>query len=288
MAPPIALSSALMAWAPIVIGFLVMFVPTYWDFAHGIWNTEEQGHGPLILVVFLWLIWQARLDIAKLDGRPATFAGTALLIFGLLMYVLGRSQQLFAFEIGSQIPILAGAVLLMRGWGGVRLLYFPLLFLVFMVPWPGLIVDFVTAPLKQGISEIAERVLYLFDYPIARTGVILTIGPYQLLVADACSGIHSIISLSALGFLYLYLMKHTSFARNAILVALVVPIAMLANVTRVMVLVLVTFHMGDEAGQGFVHGFAGMVLFVAALLLLFLVDAGLGLLRPLKDRPQGV
>jgi exosortase len=131
-------------------------------------------------------------------------------------------------------------------------------------------------------------VLYLFDYPIARTGVILTIGPYQLLVADACSGIHSIISLSALGFLYLYLMKHTSFARNAILVALVVPIAMLANVTRVMVLVLVTFHMGDEAGQGFVHGFAGMVLFVAALLLLFLVDAGLGLLRALKDKPQGV
>jgi exosortase len=113
---------------------------------------------------------------------------------------------------------------------------------------------------------------------------VLTVGQYQLLVADACSGLHSMFSLSAMGLLYLYLMERTSLARNLIIMAAILPIAFAANIVRVMVLILVTYHMGDEAGQGFLHGFAGIMLFVIGLLFLFMLDWVLGFFLP--DRPR--
>ena len=107
--------------------------------------------------------------------------------------------------------------------------------------------------------------------------MILTVGPYQLLVADACAGLNSLFTLEALGLLYLNLMNYTSAWRGVTLAILIVPISFAANVVRVIILVLVTYHFGDEAGQGFVHGFAGMVLFVVALTLILFTDSLLGL-----------
>jgi exosortase B len=168
-------------------------------------------------------------------------------------------------------------LLVVRGTAALRALWFPLFFFVFMIPIPGILVDSLTGPLKRHVSEIAEQVLYVAGYPIARSGVTLTIGPYQLLVADACSGLNSMYSLTALGLLYLYLMQHRSVLRNLIIGAAILPVAFGANIIRVIFLVLVTYHLGDEAGQGFLHGFSGMVLFIVALGLLFTLDAALGL-----------
>jgi exosortase len=153
--------------------------------------------------------------------------------------------------------------------------------MIFMVPLPWSLVDAITGPLKQWISDIVESLLYAAGYPIARTGVILSIGQYQLLVADACSGLHSMFSLSALGTLFMYIMGRTSKLHNAIMLASILPIAFVANIIRVIILVLVTYHLGDEAGQGFLHGTAGMVLMLAALAFLFALDTVLALvLRP--------
>jgi exosortase B len=282
--------AALGAWWPVLVGLLVLYLPTYYGLANGIWNSEEHAHGPIVLAVALFLIWQARhffleapravatdADGAEAlgDRRPKT--GWTLLILGLLFYALGRSQEILLFEVGSQVPVLLGVLLITVGSKAARALWFALFFLLFMVPLPGFVVDSATGPLKQHISEIAEHLLYAAGYPIARSGVTLTVGPYQLLVADACSGLHSMFSLSAMGLLYLYLMGHKSWARNAILIASILPIAFVANVIRVIILVLVTYHFGDEAGQGFVHGFAGIVLFVVALLILFALDGVLGM-----------
>jgi exosortase len=112
---------------------------------------------------------------------------------------------------------------------------------------------------------------------VVRSGVILTVGPYQLLVADACSGLNSLFTLEALGLLYMNLMNYKSALRNTLLAILILPISFLANVTRVIILVLVTYYFGDEAGQGFVHSMAGMVLFMVALGLMFPTDKLLGL-----------
>jgi len=270
-------------WWPVLIGLAVLYLPTYYDLSNGIWNSEEQAHGPIVLVVAAYLIWLKRAVLftpsSAGDGRAAParpLLGWVLLVFGLLLYALGRSQEILLFEVGSQIPVLLGALLITLGMAPVRALWFALFFLLFMVPLPGFVVDAATGPLKQVISELAESILYFFGYPIARSGVTLSIGPYQLLVADACSGLHSMFSLSAMGLLYLYLMEHKSWLRNGLLIASILPIAFFANIFRVMSLVLVTYHLGDEAGRGFLHGFAGILLFVSALLILFALDGALG------------
>ncbi|KAB2322419.1 exosortase B [Betaproteobacteria bacterium SCN1] len=277
----------LSVWWPIAAGLLVLYVPTYWMLAHGLWNSEDYAHGPIVLAVTLFLIWQQRRVFLEAETfaptRGQTVTGWVLLVAGLLAYALGRSQDILLFEVGSQIPVILGALLVTLGMRAARALWFALFFLLFMVPLPGFVVDAATGPLKQYISVIAEHVLYAAGYPIGRSGVVLTVGAYQLLVADACSGLHSMFSLSAMGLLYLYLMQHTSIARNLIIVAAIIPIAFAANVVRVMVLILVTYHLGDEAGQGFLHGFAGIMLFIIGLLFLFLLDGILGFFLP--DRP---
>jgi exosortase B len=276
----------LKTWWPVVLGLMVLYVPSYWMLAHGLWNSDDYAHGPIVLVVTLFLIWQQRAIFTSADTpspREAT-VGWILLVIGLLAYALGRSQDILLFEIGSQIPVILGALLITLGTKSARALWFALFFLLFMIPLPGFVVDAATGPLKQYISVIAEQVLYAAGYPIGRSGVMLSIGPYQLLVADACSGLHSMFSLSAMGLLYLYLMRHTSTTRNLIIVAAILPIAFVANIVRVMVLVLVTYYLGDEAGQGFLHGFAGIMLFVIGLLFLFALDGVLGFIFP--DRPR--
>lgn len=278
----------LKTWWPIVLGLLVLYVPSYWMLANGLWNSDDYAHGPIVLVVTLYLIWQQRaVFMANPDispNRVEVAIGWTLLVVGLLAYALGRSQDILLFEIGSQIPVILGALLITLGVRAARAMWFALFFLLFMIPLPGFVVDAATGPLKQYISVIAEQVLYAAGYPIARNGVMLTIGQYQLLVADACSGLHSMFSLSAMGLLYLYLMQRTSTARNLIIMAAILPLAFAANIVRVMVLILVTYHLGDEAGQGFLHDFAGIMLFVIGLLFLFALDGVLGLIFP--DRPR--
>jgi len=177
------------------------------------------------------------------------------------------------FEVGSLIWLLAALLLLLRGGKALKAQWFPLFFMLFMIPLPSPLVDTVTMPMKMAVSYMAEHILYEIGYPIARQGVILQIGQYKLLVADACAGLHTLFTLEALGLLYLNLVRHTSAIRNIALAILIVPISFSANVIRVMVLTLITYHFGDAAGQGFLHGFAGMVLFISALLLIIGVDS---------------
>ncbi len=279
-------------WWPVLLGLAVLYLPTWWDLANGLWSSEEQAHGPIILIVSLYLFWQQRAVLIppdscslslesctlNLESAPKPILGWSLLVLGLLLYAVGRSQEILLFEVGSQIPVLLGALLITLGGAAARALWFPILFLVFMIPLPGFLVDALTGPLKQFVSVVAENVLYAVGYPVGRSGVIINIGPYQLMVADACSGLHSIFSLSALGLLYLYLMRYASLLRNGILLASIIPIAIAANVIRVILLILITYHFGDEAGQGFAHDLAGMVLFLAALMFLIGLDGVLGLL----------
>jgi exosortase B len=273
-------------WLPVVAGLLILYVPTFYDLAGTHWERDDFAHGPIILAVVVWLIWDKRQVLLAAPTRSAPVPGIALLVFGLLVYVVGRAHDVILFEVGALAPILAGVLLAMRGWPALRALWFMLLFIAFLVPLPGFIVDALTLPLKQTVSEIAAQILYAAGYPIAHTGVILNVGQYQLLVADACSGLNSMFSLSALGLLYLYLMHHKSWLHNGLILASLLPIAFCANIVRVITLVLVTYHFGDAAGQGFVHGFSGMLLFVIALIIILLLDAILaGFIKPRKSVP---
>ena len=251
-----------------------MYVPSFIDLFRGVWSTDQQAHGPIVLAISIWLLYRKWSEMmAASEGKPTSAAGWPVLAFGLLLYILGRSQDILLFEIGSLLWVLVAIMLLLRGTAAVKAMWFPLFFMLFMIPLPGVVVDTVTMPMKMAVSYVAEIVLYGVGYPIARSGVILQIGQYQLLVADACAGLHTLFTLEALGLLYLNLVRHESIARNVTLAVFIVPISFTANVIRVMVLTLITYHLGDAAGQGFLHGFAGMVLFISALLLIIGVDS---------------
>lgn len=258
-------------------GFGLLFVPAYIELSQTIWASDEQGHGPIILALSCWLIYQKRHELAGSPNQPVPGLGWPLLVISLMLYAIGRSQDITMFVFGSQIAILIGLLLLFKGTRALRIVWFPLFFMLFMVPLPEALVAAITAPLKSAVSAVASNLLYQIGYPVGRSGVLITVGPYQLLVADACAGLHSMFTLEALGMLYMNLMRYTSAMRNLTLALLLVPTAFVSNIVRVMILVLVTYHFGDEAGQGFVHSFAGMVLFIVALCMMWILDNLLGL-----------
>ncbi|MDZ7812098.1 MAG: exosortase B [Ideonella sp.] len=260
-------------WLVLLAGLCALYVPMLVGLFNGVWADDTQGHGPIILALACWLIYKRWDQVHATGGSgPMPLLAWPLLAVSGLMYALGRSQGILLFEVGSLIPMLLGCVLLVRGPQQARAIWFPLFFMVFMIPLPALLVDAMTAPMKMAVSYVAEQILYAVGYPIARTGVILQVGPYQMLVADACAGLHTLFTLEALGLFYLNLVQSASLFRNVTLAVLIIPISFFANVIRVMVLVLITYHFGDEAGQGFLHDFAGLVLFLSALLLILTVD----------------
>jgi len=264
---------ALLPWLMLLSGLMFLYVPTLLDLFQGLWRSDDQAHGPIVFAVSLWLLYSKWDEFRTLPEKSDALFGVLCLVVAGLIYAIGRSQEIVLFELGSLIPMLIGCALIMRGREGVKLVWFPLFFMLFMLPLPGSLVDAATQPMKMAVSYCAEWLLFTAGYPIARTGVILQIGQYQLLVADACAGIHTLFTLEAMGLLYLNLVRHSSIMRNIGLAILIVPISFASNVVRVIVLTLVTYHLGDEAGQGFLHGFAGMVLFISGLLLIMLADS---------------
>ena len=174
-----------------------------------------------------------------------------------------------------------------RGWSAVKQTAFVWVFLLFVLPLPFGWVLALTSPLKTGVSALAAWLLQGVGYPVGREGVILTVGQYQLLVAEACAGLHSMFVLEAMGLLYSHLAQHRVAARGITLAVMAVPIAFVANVLRVMALVLITYHFGDAVGQGFLHRFAGVLLFALALAMLAGLDALLGRWWPDADTREG-
>lgn len=256
-------------WWAIAAGPVLLAVPALHRLAIDNWAHDDQGYGPVLLIASLWLIGRRRDAI---DVRHGSRAGWMLVFDGFVAHLLGASQQVVQAVVAAPLLAFAGTLALTGGWTALRAIALPLVGLALLVPMPGIVAQTLTLPLKIAVSQVAESILHALDYPVARAGVILAVDQYQLLVTDACAGLTSMFTLEAFGLLYMHLMGYTSKLRNVLVGILVIPCAFIANVVRVVVLVLVTYHLGNEAGQGFIHGFAGIVLFVVAFILLIGCD----------------
>ena len=272
----------------LILCVLIAYAPTVKSLIDGPWQTEQEGHGPLIIVASLWLVWQSRAKLAAIVPKPAPLVGWAVLLFGLIVMFLARLQQgLVTFETFSFIPVIIGCILILAGWHALRVLAFPLAFLFFAVPMPDWIVDAATVPLKVFISNMVTNLLYAAGYPIAQNGVMIMIGSYQLLVKDACSGMNSIFALSAIGVFYAYAFRWSEKIRSIILLAAIIPITIAANFTRVLALVLIAYYGGPDLIEGTLHDLTGISLFVFALVMLFMLDGVLGLVASVYRRSRG-
>ena len=255
------------------LGFAALFIPTLLSLAREAWTREEGIHGPIVLATGVWLVWRQWNAIAASAEPGSPRVSLAILLPSLLLYILARAFDFLSVEaialVGASIAIAYSFV----GFAVLRRLWFPILYLMFLVPLPGWFVDQITAPLKQFVSSSAETMLSSAGYSVVRQGVTLYVDQYQLLVKDACAGLNSLFSLTAISLFYIYLRHNASWRYALFLLLLVAPIAVFANIMRVIVLVLITHYWGEAAAQGFLHNSAGMLMFVIALLGIFAIDS---------------
>src|SRR5215469_9400895 len=254
------------------LGLAALAIPTGFSLAQQEWNRESGAHGPIVLALGAWGLWR-QLPSLNRDARPGSAVMTlAAISVSLLTYVFGRAYDFLTLEVGGLYGVLLALLYSRFGLIGLRHAWFPIAYLAFAIPTPHAVLDVITAPLKHFVTYVATSGLAALGLPVARQGVTIIIGQYQLFVADACSGLNSLVGLTAISLLYVYLMRGPSIAYSLLLTALTVPVAVAANVIRVALLVIVTYVFGEEVGQSFVHFAAGIVLFTSALLLMFAID----------------
>lgn len=267
----VANSAPLLALAGAAIS---LYAPIYLDFAAGPWRRSENAHALIVMAIAAGAaasrFMSEKFPLARSGSEVA--GGVAILVLGLAMAVLGKATETDFLLSASQTPVATGIVLAVFGWRGVQRLWFPLAMTFYLIIWPGWALDALTAPLKALVSGAVSKALYAAGLPVAHAGAVISAGPYQLLVADACAGLNSLVALTAVGAVYLYAVKHDDWRINAAVIAALVPIAIAANILRVTALVLISYFVGYDAGQGFLHEGAGLLLFAAALALTFAVE----------------
>ena len=269
----------------LLIGILALAAPVMFEVAKQSWSTEQGAHGPLVFAIGLWLLareWSAVRGLAR-PGSPWIAGGLLALL--LPLYVVSRITNIVEVEGFALYASLLTAAYALWGYPALRRVLFPLFFLLFVFPPPDTLFAMLTQPLKIAISQWAVAILHGFGYPIAGSGVTIQIGQYEMLVAAACAGLNSLIGLTALGLFYIYLRHaHTNWRYMLLLELCILPVAVIANLVRVLLLLLITYHFGEAAGQGFFHELAGMTMFVTALLGIFLLDS---LAAPIRRRLNG-
>jgi len=256
----------------LALGCALLVLPTMLQVARDSWSTEQGGHGPLVLATGLWALWR-ELRSTKIEFRPAPLLPSLLLVvFTLALFVVARITGVLEVEAFAMYGALISAAYMLLGPALIRTVWFPLVYLAFTLPPPDTVVTAVTQPIKIAISEGAVSLLYLLGYPVASSGVTIQIGQYQLLVAAACAGLNSIVTLTALCVFYVYLRHRSNPVAFLVIALAAIPVAIISNFVRVIVLVLITYYLGDAAAQGFLHDFAGLLMFAVALLTIFGVD----------------
>jgi exosortase D (VPLPA-CTERM-specific) len=232
-------------------------------------NDPNVSHGIFVPLVALFVLWQDRKRLKAIPSAPS-WAGIPLVVLSLLTLVLGiLGADIFLPRV-SLLILLAGLIILFRGWTFFRAVLFPWAFLILMIPPPTLIINQITFPLQLLAARLSTALLELVNVPVLREGNVIRLASMPLDVAEACSGIRSLLSLVTLSIIYGYLMETRMWAR-ILLVCSAVPIAVAANGFRIFGTGLLVQYWDPDKAEGFFHEFSGWLIFVVALIMLFAV-----------------
>ena len=276
-----AIPWAAMAW------FTVLLIAVFYPILRALviqWSTDEDvSHGFFVPLVGLFIAWQRRETILALECKPAWW-GLAVMAWGGLQAYLGTLAAELFLQRTSFLITLVGLLLVMGGTALLRQLAFPLLLLPFMIPIPAVIYNQLTFPLQLFASRVAEYVLGLIGIPVLRDGNILELASQKLSVAEACSGIRSLLSLSFLSLVYAYFFDTRVWMRW-VLLALTIPIAIIANAGRVTITGMLS-EVNPELARGFFHSLEGWIIFMIALAMLLATHAVISRLPGLSRRKE--
>jgi exosortase len=258
------------AWGSVLIGSLVAaaYYRVLAKLVTDWWQIPDFSHGFLVPIFAAYLVWAKRKTL--LDTRLApTWSGIVVVVLGLVILLLGVfGAELFLSRI-SLVILLAGLVLCFGGWPLLKELRFVLLVLLLAIPIPAIIFNEITLPLQILASKLASALLPLFGVPVLREGNVIELPAMKLEVAEACSGIRSLMSLFTLAVFYGYFLEK-SFLRRAVLALATIPIAIAANAVRILGAGLCVQYWDPDKATGFFHEFSGLVMFLVSLGCLFI------------------
>jgi exosortase len=268
-------------WVKIGILFVCLalaYYATFRELASEWIRDPDYSHGFLIPFISLYFIWQRRSEIGEKTVSPSGI-GLPLIILGTALLVLGNlSSESFTMRI-SFLIVLAGISIFLLGWAHLKILFLPIAFLIFMIPIPSILMQQVTFPMQLFASKVAEVSLRVINLPVLREGNVISLPHATLEVAEACSGIRSLMSLLALGVVFAFFTKDKPW-HQALLVVACFPIAIVVNSLRVSATGILANYYGIAAAEGFFHGFSGYVLFIVA----FFILVGMGSLLTIVDK----
>jgi exosortase len=271
-ARPIAASAPPLPWwqAAALAGLLLwLYLHVFTHLVLQWWNDPDFSHGFFVPLFSAFVIWQERSRITTLIPRPS-WSGLLFLGFGMCLLIVGQFGADIFLPRVSLLIVLAGLIVFFLGWNFFRALLFPWAFLFLMIPIPAIIFNHITFPLQLLTSKVASTTLPWMGVPVFREGNIINLSTMQLEVAEACSGIHSLMSLATLAVIYGYLMER-KIAIRVLLVLASVPIAVAANSLRIVGTGLLVQYWDPERAKGFFHEFQGWLVFVASLVMLYLL-----------------
>lgn len=247
------------------------------------WQIPDDSHGFLVPLFAGYLVWLRRERIRRTQIVP-TWNGVLVITFGLALLLFGDlGAELFLARF-SIVVVLTGFTICFGGWALLRELRFPLLVLLIAIPVPAILLNNITLPLQVFASKVASNLLPLFGVPVLREGNVIQLPAVKLEVAEACSGIRSLVSLFAMSVFYGYFAEK-SYLRRALLVVLSVPIAIAANSLRIVGTGLCVQYWDVDKAMGFFHEFSGWVMFLVSLTCLFLTHRALSLFWKARCRP---
>ncbi|MCU1304249.1 MAG: Eight transrane protein EpsH [Candidatus Sulfotelmatobacter sp.] len=258
-------------WKAAIIAALLLwlYTPTLAHLAAQWWNDPNFSHGFFVPLFSAFVVWQDRTRLAPLTPRPS-WSGLLFLGCGLCMLIVGQMGAELFFSRLSFLIVLAGLLVLFLGWNFFRALLFPWAFLLLMIPVPAIVLNQITFPLQLLASKVASTTLPWMGVPVLREGNVIVLPAMALEVAEACSGIRSLMSLTTLAVIYGFLMERRVGVRVLLAVASV-PIAVAANSLRIVGTGLLVQYWDPDKAQGFFHEFSGWLIFVVSLLMLYLL-----------------
>jgi exosortase len=257
-----------MVWCVILLGLILML---YASVIKGLvlqwWTDADYGYGFFVPLFSGYILWRERERWTKTEIKPSNFGFVAMLGAVGLLLLGSLGAELFISRF-SLLVLLAGMILFLAGWKMLRAVFFPLGYLMWMIPIPAIIYNQITFPLQLIASRLASAGLELVHLPVLRDGNILIMSNYSLEVVEACSGIRSLMTLMALAVAYGYLVSPQRWVRY-VLAAFMFPIAIVTNAIRVMGAGMLAHRFGPAAAEGFLHEFSGWAIFLVALVLMF-------------------
>jgi len=240
-------------------------------------HLPDFSHGFLIPMVSFYFVYEKRETLSGLNPS-SSWTGIILLVLGILLLLLGNLATEYFTMRFSILLVLGGMILFLLGKEFFKTLLFPLAFLIFMIPIPSILMDQITFPMQLFASKVAANMLYLIGTPVLREGNVMVLANTSLEVAEACSGIRSLISLLALSVVFAYFSQKETWKRTLLILS-TFPIAIIANAARVTGTGILAHRYGDSVAQGFFHGFSGWILFVLAFACLFAVGSVLSRIK---------